>query len=84
MAQSCASTLKDYLEESCNDNINFFGYADNHATYGQFRAGVMKREINCQHHLEKVLAEIKIWMNRNFMKMNDAKTEYTKFRNKRQ
>ena len=59
-------------------------YADDHATYSQFRAGVFSKEINCQHHLEKVLAEIKIWMNRNFMKMNDVKTEYTKFGNKRQ
>ena len=79
-----ASTLKDYLEESCNDSINLLGYADDHATCSQFRAGVMSKEINCKHHPEKVLAEIKIWMNRNFMKMNDAKTEYTKFGNKRQ
>ena len=35
------STLKDYLEESCNDSINLFGYADDHATYSQFRAGVI-------------------------------------------
>ena len=78
-----ASTLKDYLEESCNDRINLLGYADDHATYSQFRAGVINEEITCQHHLENVLAEIKIWMNRNFMKMNYAKTEYTKFGNKR-
>ena len=52
-----------------------------HATYSKFRAGVISEEINCQHHLENVLAEIKTWMNRNFMKMNDAKTEYTKFGN---
>ena len=26
------STLKDYLEESCNDSINLLGYADDHAT----------------------------------------------------
>ena len=78
------STLKGYLEESCDDSINLLGYADDHATYSQFRAGVISKEINCEHHLEKVLAEIKIWMNRNFMKMNDAKTEYTKFGNKRQ
>ena len=77
------STLKDYQEESCNDSINPLGYAD-HATYSHFRAGVISKEINCQHHFEKVLAEIKIRKNRNFMKMNDAKTEYTKFRNKRQ
>ena len=66
------STLKDYLEESCNDSTNLLGYADNHATYSQFRSGVISKEINCQHHLENVLAEIKIWINRNFMKMNDA------------
>ena len=60
------------------------GYADDHATYSKFRAGVISKEINCEHHLEKVLAEIKIWMNRNFMKLNDAKTEYTNFGNKRQ
>ena len=77
-----ASTLKVYLEESCNDSINLLEYADDHTT--QFRAGVISEEINCQHHLEKVLAEIKIWMNRNFMKRNDAETEYTRFGNKRQ
>ena len=79
-----ANTLKDYLEESCNHSINLLGYADDLAIYSQFRTGLTSKEINCQHHLEKVLAEIKIWMNRNFMKMNDAKTEYTKFGNKRQ
>ena len=67
-----ANTLKDYLEESCNDSVNLLGYADDHATYSQFRAGVINEEINCQCHLENVLVEIKIWMNRNFMKMNDA------------
>ena len=60
------------------------GYADDHATFSKFRAGVISEEINCQQHLENVLAEIKVWMNRNFMKMNDAKTEYTKFGNRRQ
>ena len=79
-----ASTLKDYLEESCKDSINLLGYTDDHATYSKFRAGVISEDINCQHHLEKVLAEIKTWMNTNFMKMNDAKTEYTKFGNSRQ
>ena len=78
-----ANILKDYPEESCNDSINLLRYADDHATYSQYRAGVINKEINCQHRLEKVLPEIKIWMNRNFMKMNDAQTEYTKFGNKR-
>ena len=79
-----ASTLKDYLEESYKDSINLLGYADDHAMYSKFRAGVINEEIICQHHLENVLATIKTWMNRNFMKMNDEKTEYTKFGNKRQ
>ena len=60
------------------------GYADVHATYGKFRAGVISEEINCQQHIENVLAEIKNWMNRNFMKMSDAKNEYTKFGNRKQ
>ena len=79
-----ASTLKDYLEESSEESINLLGYADDHATYSKFRAGVISEEINCQQHLENVLAEIKKWMNRNFMKMNDAKTEYMKFGNRKQ
>ena len=54
-----ASTLKDYLEESCKDSINLLGYADDHATYSQFRAGIINEEINCQHHLENALAEKK-------------------------
>ena len=58
------------------------GYVDDPPSYSQFRAGVISKEINCQYNLEKVLSEIKIWMNRNFMKMNDVKTEYTKFGNK--
>ena len=41
-----ASTLKDYLEQSCNDSINLLGYADDHAAYSQFRAGVISEEIN--------------------------------------
>ena len=54
-----ASTLKDYLEESCEESINLLGYADDHATYSKFRAGVISEEINCQQHLENVKAEIK-------------------------
>ena len=79
-----ASTLKDYLEESCEESINLLGYAHDHATYSKFRAGVISEKINCQQHLENLLAEIKNWMNRNFLKMNDAKTEYMEFRNRRQ
>ena len=60
MLYNCfASTLKDYLEESCEENINLLGYAEDHATFSQFRAGVIREEVNCQQHLEKVLAEIK-------------------------
>ena len=79
-----ASTLKDYLEESCNERINLLGYADDHAPYSKFRAGVIREEINCQQRLENILAEIKKWMNRNFMKMSDAKTEYMRFGNRKQ
>ena len=53
-----ASILKDYLEESWEESINLLGYADDHATYSKFRAGVIGEEINCQQYLENVLAEI--------------------------
>ena len=37
-----ASTLKGYLEGSCEESINLFGYADDDATYSKFRAGSSK------------------------------------------
>ena len=46
-----AGTLKDYLEESCKDSIKLLGYADDHAMYSKFRAGVMKLKLKLKLNL---------------------------------
>ena len=65
-----ASTLK----YSITDNIGIHGFADDHALEYSFKQAV--DEIEKIIGLEEHLQDVKIWMDLNRLKINDAKTEF--------
>ena len=71
------------LREVCHaHSINFSGYADDSQNYLSFRPikDNLTPQHNCTEHLERCLAEVWTWVQYNFLKLNDSKTEFIVFR----
>ena len=77
---SYASTMKEVISSS----ISLYGYADDHAIVDHFKADDRVEELQCINNIENCMVNIKKWMDSNRLKMNDTKTEYIQFGNKRQ
>ncbi len=67
--------MKDVVPQS----INIHGYADDHAVKKRFRPIASEELGTVEEIIECCLAKIKIWMDSNRLKMNDAKTEFIYF-----
>ena len=70
------------LREICRAHgINFSGYADDSQNYVSFRPikDNLTPQHNCTECLERCLAEVQTWMQYNFLKLNDSKTEFIVF-----
>ena len=72
------STLMEIIPE--NDENFVSGYADDHALINTFHP----EDTDISSKLVTNISYIKDWMNRNQLKMNDAKTEFTVFGSKHQ
>ena len=76
-----ASTL-----EACiaSFNVNLMEYADDHTAYSSFPAASRSDESNCMENLQACLNEVRSWMSKYRLKMNDSKTEAIMFGNRPQ
>ena len=67
-----ASTMKDIVPTT----IAIHGYVDDHALKKSFRGGSKPEEVATIKLLEEATSTIKVWMDENRLKMNNAKTEF--------
>ena len=61
--------------------IKFAGYADDTQNYMSFRplTNSLEPQITCISKLELCLADVRSWMQVNFLKLNESKTEFIIF-----
>ena len=66
--------------------IKFAGYADDTQNYISFRplTNSLEPHINCINKLESCLADVRSWMQVNFLKLNEPKTEFIIFGTRQQ
>ena len=57
-------------------NILYHRYADDTQNYLTFKLAIPGDNHRCRTQLEECIAEIRIWICTNFLKLNDEKTEY--------
>ena len=57
--------------------INAHCYADDTQLYVSFTPGV--DEVEVRNRLESCISELRVWMNKNRLKLNDKKTEFIIF-----
>ena len=74
------STLGDIIP----NEIDMFGFADDHILKIRFNPKVANAELNAITNLEHVNLEVKKWMDANKLKMNCSKTEFILFGSKTQ
>ena len=74
------STLGDIIP----NEIDMFGFADDHILKNRFNPKVANAEPNAITNLEHVNLEVKKWMDANKLKMNCSKTEFILFGSKTQ
>ena len=68
--------LSPFGDMCCKHNVKFHWYADDHQNYLSFKLEVeMDREC-CINNLQNCIAEIRVWMCSNLLKLNDEKTEF--------
>ena len=61
----------------CAKQVQYQLYVDDQQTYLSFKpgpAGVQSAQDDCIHHMERCIEEIRNWMARNMLKLNDEKT----------
>ena len=71
------------LGQICSNNVYYHLYADDQQIYLSFKpghTGVQSTQDDCIHHMEGCVEEIKNWMARNMLKLNEEKTEFIIFR----
>ena len=56
--------------------IDIHGFADDHALKDKFKIGNHTEERRCITNLENCAMEVKDWMDKNKLHMNDDKTEF--------
>ena len=61
--------------------ISFVGYADDTQNYMRFRplTNSLEPQLTCISKLESCLADVRSWMQINFLKLNESKTEFITF-----
>ena len=66
--------------------IKFAGYADGTQNYMSFRplTNLLEPQIICISKLESCLADVRSWMQVNFLKLNESKTEFIIFGTRQQ
>ena len=65
------------LEDICHKhNMRFHGYADDLQNYLSFKPGIEMDKECCIKNLQNCIAEIRVWMHTNLLKLNDEKTEF--------
>ena len=66
--------------------IKFTGYADDTQNYMSFRplTNSLEPQITCINKLESCLADVRSWMQVNFLKLNESKTEFIIFGTRQQ
>ena len=67
------------LDELCRANgVSFQGYTDDTQNYVSFRpiSGSLNNQIECITKLEKCIDAVQHWMQTNFLKLNENKTEF--------
>ena len=60
-------------------SIDIHGFTDDHALKDKFRIGDHTEERKCITNLENCATEVKNWMDKNRLRMNDEKTEFIMF-----
>ena len=60
----------------CKHNVKFHGYADDLQNYLSFKLGIEVDKECCIKNLQNCIAEIRVWMHTNLLKLNDEKTEF--------
>ena len=69
------STLTSVIPRS----IDIHGFTDNHTLKDKFRIGDHTEERKCITNLENCATEVKNWMDKNRLRMNDEKSEFIMF-----
>ena len=67
------------LGQICANQIQYHHYADDQQIYLSFKPGPARVQLaqdDCIHHMERCIEEIRNWMARNMLKLNDEKTEF--------
>ena len=70
------------LGQICSNNVHYHLYANDQQIYLSFKpgpTGVQSAQDDCIHHMESCVEEIKNWMARNMLKLNEEKTEFIIF-----
>ena len=57
-------------------NVDCHGYADDRQLYLSFKPKTLMSKENCIRVLENCIADIRIWMRTNLLKLNDSKAEF--------
>ena len=57
-------------------NVKFHGYADDLQNYLSFKPGIEMDKECCINNLQNCIAEIRVWIHTNLLKLNDEKTEF--------
>ena len=65
-----------------NPPLILHGFADEHTVGNKSKPGDCGEEARCMYELEKCVADLKVWMNENRLKMNNNKTEFILFGSK--
>ena len=70
------------IHEVVNPPLNLHKFADNPTVKEKFKAGHWEDEGRCIHELEKCTVHLKVWMDKNWFKMNSDKTGFILFGSK--
>ena len=70
------------LGQICANQVQYHLYADDQYIYLSFKPGPARAQLaqdDCIHWMERCIEEIRNWMPRNMLKLNDQKTEFIIF-----
>ena len=70
------------LGQICANQVQYHLYADDQQIYLSFKPGPEGAQLDqddCIHQMERRIEEIRNWMARNMLKLNDEKTEFIIF-----
>ena len=72
------------LGQICANQVQCHLYVDDQQIYLSFKPGLVEAQLaqdDCIHWMERCIEEIRNWMARNMLKLNDKKTEFIIFGN---